>query len=507
MKKLPARLLLVVAVLCGLVAAAVALLSLPWVKMPALTPPRVEAKAGDGDGFLAGAGVAPIELPADAPIGGFGRWSYTAQGVRDPVTARAVVLTSPGHLRIGLVSAEILLVPEALEAAVQARVRGLALDGLIVAATHTHASPGGYWENLAGERIALGPYRAELRDRIANAMAQALRKAAAEEGPAALSVGRAEGVALSRNRDGGEVDQRLTVVRLTRPDGAPVAELALFAAHPTTLGKRNRQISGDWPGRFLAGEGQGVRLFFQGSLGDQSVQLPPGQPPATPESYAAALEAAVAQLAFSPPDAEPELGYARATENLPLPAPAAVPALARRAATTVAAPLMPTDAEVSALRLGPVLLLAVPAEPTAAVGAAWRAAAGPGAEVLSLADGYVGYVETAERVREGEGEAHRQYFGPELAERLQEAVALASRTVNGAVAQAEAERRVERQQRAAAEARAREAATAQAAAAAAQAKPAAGAKPAQRGAAGGKAKPAPARKPGSKGGAAASRPR
>jgi hypothetical protein len=82
---------------------------------------------------------------------------------------------------------------------------------------------------------------------------------------------------------------------------------------------------------------------------------------------------------------------------------------------------------VTALRLGPVLLVAVPAEPTAEVGEGWRRAAGDDAEIVSLFDGYAGYVETPERTRTGVGETVRTYYGPDLAPRLEDAIVAAVR--------------------------------------------------------------------------------
>ena len=70
---------------------------------------------------------------------------------------------------------------------------------------------------------------------------------------------------------------------------------------------------------------------------------------------------------------------------------------------------------MTALRAGPVLLLAVPAEPSEAVGRRWRQALGDDSEVVSLAGDYLGYVETPQRVRARVGEAKRTYLGPDLA--------------------------------------------------------------------------------------------
>jgi hypothetical protein len=165
-------------------------------------------------------------------------------------------------------------------------------------------------------------------------------------------------------------------------------------------------------------------LFFQGAHGDQSPVMPHRQP-ANPDVYAKALASRVAALHHSMPDPWPELAIANATAVLPPPIPGATPPLLRRIARNLFYDWVPARARVSAVRLGPVTFLAVPAEPVADVGNRWREAAGEGAEVLSLAGDYLGYVETSERMAEAAGETVRTYYGPELAERLGGAVRLA----------------------------------------------------------------------------------
>jgi len=414
-------------VVLAVAAAGLGAASLPWRAERAPAPPRVVRSASGSGPLEAGVADVPFALPAGVPIGGFARLSYGSEGIRDPVGARALVLSAPG-CRVALASAEILLVPEALEEAVLARVTDLRLTGLVLGATHTHAGPGGYWEHPIGERIATGPYDARVRDAIAGAIAAAIRKAVEGLGPARVSVaeGAAEDLARSRSAPPGAPEEaRLTVVRVDRPDGAPVAEVAVFAAHPTILGKSNRRISGDWPGRFLAEGTHGTRLFFQGALGDQSVEASS----ATPEAYGAALSARVDALQGPPPDAAPALAYAKVEVGLPSPDPGGAPSWLRRAARNVAYDAFPATAHVEAVRIGRAVLVAVPAEPVAAVAAEWRRALPAGADLVSLAGGYLGYVEEPERRAARTGESVRTYFGPELATRLGAAVKLAADAV------------------------------------------------------------------------------
>jgi len=421
--RLPAKsLVLFVALLLCTGVAVLGILSLPWVKPRTGQAPHIEVIARGSGPFEAGVGVAPIDVPLGAPIAGFAHLAYRSDGA-DPVTARALVLSS-GEFKIGLVSAEILLVPDSLRAAVMARLEDLRLSGVVLAATHTHASPGGYYENPIAERAGLAPYDPAMRDLVANAMAESLRRAFATLGPARLSVARGRDPQIVAGRDDAAPDGRLTVVRLDRPSGQPVAELTVFAAHPTTLGIHNRRISGDWPSRFYAHGRHGVRLLLQGAVGDQGTYMPESWGPLTAETYGAAVDRAAESLSFRPPDAAPMVAYAAAEVTLPTPSPPAVPPLLRQAATNLATFFLPAQARVSALRLGPVVLLDAPGEVMSHLASRLREMGGPDAVVVSLADGYLGYLDTPDRSNGEEGHPERTYYGPALSPVLERALSI-----------------------------------------------------------------------------------
>jgi len=419
------KLLAALALLVALAILAFAVGSLRWRPFRRAGPPRLEAVSRGAGVLLAGASVVPLDLPAPLPVAGFPRLHWLEDGPREPVAARAVIVQEAG-CTVALVSLEILLVPGSLQRAVERKVRDLRLDGVIVAATHTHAGPGAYWDDPLGERIATGPYQEEVFDRIVDRSVQAIRQAAESLEPVYLSVARAIVPALARNRAGGDVDGHLVSARLTGVSGREVAEVIVYPAHATLLGIENHGISGDWPGVLMRSRPEPV-LFFQGAVGDQSPSPPRGA--STPQAYARALGMRVAALRRSAPDPWPELALARATAVLPAPIPGATPPLLRRIARNLFYDWVPARARVSALRLGPLTLLAVPAEPVTAVGDAWREAAGEGAEILALAGDYLGYVETSQRMAEAAGETVRTYYGPELATRLGEALSLAAAAV------------------------------------------------------------------------------
>jgi neutral ceramidase len=165
---------LLAAVLAGL--ALLAGLSLPWrAARPASELTVTPAAAGNGP-LLAGMAVRPLDLGPAPTMGGFPRRDWRAEGVLDPVSVRALLLEEPGA-RVALVSLEVVLIPEALDAAVRARLADLRLDALLLGATHTHSGPGGYWRSLPGELGATGPYSPATFARLVDDVVAAVRTA------------------------------------------------------------------------------------------------------------------------------------------------------------------------------------------------------------------------------------------------------------------------------------------------------------------------------------------
>jgi hypothetical protein len=425
---------LTIAAALGALVALVVLATVPLRGTRPRVPPRLVA-AGRGAGPLtAGGATVPLDVPPGSPLGGYPRFDFASQGIRDVPQARALVLSVPGFTA-ALVSVDVLLVPADLRARVERRLSRLAPDALLVAATHTHAGPGGYWEDALGERFGTGPFDERVAEGLAARIAQAVEEAAAARAPATLSVARSRRADLVRNRDGGEAGGRLLVLRAERAPGEVVGQVVVFPAHATVLGSRNRLVSGDWPAA-LARELPGATVVLQGAEGDQTWRLPPPPPDAprplpevAPEDFARELAAEVRRLPLPPGPPDATLAGAVAWVTLPEPSFGAVPAFLDRLLSNLLWSWLPSSVGVTALRLGPVVLLAVPAEPGEAVGRAWREALGPDAEVVSLANDYVGYVDTAEQVRARRGEARRTYLGPDLAQVLGDGLRAAARAL------------------------------------------------------------------------------
>jgi hypothetical protein len=379
---------------------------------------RVERGAGSGP-LRAGAAMAEMAIPLPVPAVGYGLVRPEVRRAVLPVSARAVVLAADDE-RVGVLTLDLLLADAGLVEAIRERGRALGLSALWVAATHTHSSAGGFAWNPVAQVAATGRIRPEVRARVLDAASRALGGAAAALHPVEALAGTSHLAAGTVSRDEfPEVDRRLTRVEL-RGKAGPVAQLIIVAAHPTLVARPPAGLDPDWPGRLAREEetaGLGVTLVLQGNVGNATVQRPPAGIEGAPEAFAGMVAEALRSVPLQPTG--PGLQHARLEVALPGPdASRLVPwGLGTLVANVALWPWAPRWADLAELRIGGVRLLAVPVETTAASGAVLEAAAG-GARVVSLVNGYLGYVEPAERVARAAGESPRQLFGPGLLEAL-----------------------------------------------------------------------------------------
>jgi Neutral/alkaline non-lysosomal ceramidase, N-terminal len=370
----------------------------------------------------AGASIAPIAPPLPVVRGGYGPAKAVATRERDPLHARAVVLRAGGR-SLAIVLLDVVLVPDALSRSLEAHLADLGLDAVLVLATHTHSSVGAYDERFLAQVVAMGRYRADVANAIVGAAERSVRSAVAVFSPARVRTAQARivGWAANRSSDAAPVDDALHVVAIERASGGPIATLAVVAAHPTLEPRTTPELSADYPGaamRRLEQSG-GVALLLQGAEGDAAL---PGRGAVAIEAAATIVAESVAQaVREAVPPAEPTLAFTRARITLPAVEVQAVrPFVVQRPLSNALQHLLPRDANVEVLTIGDVTLLAVPGEPTAMAARRWLDTSDSKTRVVALADGYLGYIDAPERVREGTGESPRAWFGPELADAIGE---------------------------------------------------------------------------------------
>ncbi len=388
----------------------------------------VEVVRGSG-ALAAGAGQAALNIVAEVAKAGYPPLRPTASGQDTPLMARAMVLRL-GEATIGLVSLDLLEVSEELSEAIGAKARALGVSATLVTATHAHSSFGGCDRNLAAQVAALGRFEADQQRAVIDRAAEALARAVGQIGPvrARWAVRPLPGLNRNRAQPGGPVDRDLRVLAFeSLPRGERIATLFSFDAHPTLVARRSARLDADFPGRAAAlieAASGGTALFFQGAAGDASATPPQSDGLSGSASMAAHLAAEV-ERALASAEALPigEAALARASIALPrAQAPAGVPKLFQRPAAKILQAVLMERAQLTLIRLGELLLLAIPGEPTFFVGADLRRAIaghhrGP-LLFVGLAHGYVGYVESAERRRQGIGESRRALWAPDLDARL-----------------------------------------------------------------------------------------
>ncbi len=375
-----------------------------------LDPPVARRAVG---ALQVGAARAELKPPWPIVVAGYPPPRPSASSQVGPLFARVLAL-EVGELRLGLVTVDLLTVPESLARAVATRAKAHGYDDVWLLATHAHSSFGGYDDTLFAQVAGTGRHRAEVTELVVSAADTALADAARGLQPAELWWGRAEASPLSAPRSGDAVDA--AVQRLVfRGEAGELAELIALSAHPTLAGRHPPGLDPDYPGApVLAGAAPRVTLVVQGAAGNASAtQVEEG-----PRGYAARVRAFVDSMSLARVEGDLVLSMARQEAALPSPDPSRlVPSFLRWPSQKLLCAWAPRRASVSYLSLGPAAFVLIPGEPTYDAGQVLSRAAG-GARVLGLASGYLGYVEGAERVRGNTGEAKRQYYGPELLEVL-----------------------------------------------------------------------------------------
>jgi hypothetical protein len=230
------------------------------------------------------AAVAKVDI---TPAPGKQLWGYSnrqspATGTLDPLYARVLVLEA-GRQSLALVDIDLgrPFGPASLHWLRNATRQDVSL--LILTATHTHSGPAIQDDYTAGRPT----WETVVLEKIAKAVAEA-RKNVTE-----AQIGVGYGVAfighnrLRLNPDGSvswfernltklptaPVDGTVSVLRIDKPGGQPLAILVNYACHPVIFGSDNLQYSADFPGVMArtveqSFGGKPLGFFLQGAPGD-----------------------------------------------------------------------------------------------------------------------------------------------------------------------------------------------------------------------------------------------
>ena len=381
--------------------------------------PSVEASVS------AGVAKETFTLPSGVPLAGYSRrGGKPSHGLHDPVGVRALVLADE-DTTVALVSGDLLIIDEALFHAVAERLRAEGLPAdlvLVLAATHTHSGPGAYGRRFF-EKISMGHFDPRVFEAIVDATARAVARAwrSRAEARLATAAGPTDGLVLNRVEADGPVDADVVVTGVYPvASGQPMAVVVSFAAHPTTLGAWNMELSGDYPGvvmreierRFPSA----TALFFAGNVADQGPVKSGDRWERTERIGRVVADRAVALVEGLDPQAVSAVSAQQDVMRLP-------PAQLR--AGRVAIPrwlggaLVDDDATLSVVTAGSTVFFGAPCDLAAGLGARLKAHAreqGLQPQVLGFASDYVGYCVPEALYRKKQYESSMAFNGPKAGE-------------------------------------------------------------------------------------------
>lgn len=219
-------------------------------------------------------------------LGGYGARQST--GVLDRIYHRVVALDS-GGVPFYLISSDLCLFSPGLYDSVTRDLQketGIDPKHVLWSVTHTHAAPEigppDIYKALLGRSDH--DWDREYTARTTRALIDAVKNARASLEPARIAFG--NGVALANiNRRAKDVDGRVSIglnpegpvdrvfnlIRVTRPDGSPIALVVNYAMHGTVMSGQNVSISGDGPGvvsAYLEEKLGGTVLYVNGAAGN-----------------------------------------------------------------------------------------------------------------------------------------------------------------------------------------------------------------------------------------------
>ncbi|MCG7853347.1 MAG: neutral/alkaline ceramidase [Methanosarcinaceae archaeon] len=250
-------------------------------------------------GYLIGIGKSDITGPCiQVGFMGMSNLGQQGEGLHTRLFSRAFILVDAQRTRVAVVIVDLGMCSQAVKLEV---VRRLGADpefqesghplytdeNLMISATHTHSGPGGYSHYLAYNASITG-FSHQNFECIVNGIIESLREAhnsikpgrvLMARGPVPDCGGNRSLNAHMRNPDPGpdHVDRDMILLKFTTIDGGPRGMINWFPAHPTTMGEKNRLVSGDHKGAasilFEKAYGGIIGAFANSNCGDQSSNM------------------------------------------------------------------------------------------------------------------------------------------------------------------------------------------------------------------------------------------
>jgi len=270
--------------------------------------------------YRVGIGKADITGPC-VEVGFFGMSNIGQQGegLHTRLFARAFLLADESDSRLAIVVVDLGACSQAVKLEVvrrlagegEFRVGGRPLytdENVMITATHTHSGPGGYSSYFAYNASIPGFNRRNF-ECIVSGIVESIRRAHSGMEPTRVYAARGRLPDCGGNRSekaylnnppeelaryGENVDRDMDLLKFVAVSGRPLGAVNWCAVHPTSMGEKNRLISGDNKGiaaMFFEREHAGlVGAFANSCCGDQSPNMKFGERPDGVHDVERALE-------------------------------------------------------------------------------------------------------------------------------------------------------------------------------------------------------------------------
>ncbi len=385
------------------------------------------------------ASITPLEADIPTQLGGYGeRNGVPATGIHDTIWAKVVVLQS-GDALAALVGLDICTTPRSLVEATleKAAIPGLTYDNVIMSASHDHAGLEGMSmdrNNVLGNPH-IGLFSEDVLNFVSDRVALALKEAFGRLEPvtAGTAVAPLRGMNRNRRHEGAPTDEDMTIVRLDRANGTPLALLVNYTAHGTIMTEEIMEISGGWAGVMqrtvedLVG-GDVLCLYTNGSEGDVAPRgYTGGSRFEMAEQYGRRVAMAASKLAEAI-HTGPVTDFAVKTHWVSLPEKKPAPDFLKIAGdeyqvteeqlAVALQVLFPSETPLYGLRINDFHMITIPGEPITAIGLAIKQALREGGSshpiIAACTNDHIGYILTKEEYHLSGYEVTASFYGDGL---------------------------------------------------------------------------------------------
>lgn len=362
--------------------------------------------------------ISPPEL---LPLGGYTeRHGKIMELGGDPLFARCIEFEQ-GPTKIAIVSVEMLTIPESLYREVSARIPKDI--HLFLQATHTHCAPD---SQMLNDRMTfaipgIAGYRKRWLTWYADKIGLLVTDTTAYP-PENITKLRADISIVNANRArrrGGKPDPTLTQVH-----SQDAILFTQFAAHPTIYDDKELMTRGDWPGRLAKESGA---MVLNGAIGDVS---PSADGPTVEDKFKNFMNELHStdksyRIDVWTPRSKPiawDSERISLDKMVPHPTFASTNKIPEALAQSLVNQFAPPAANISVVRLGDLVVVGVPGEPTSILGNQIKAAGlkmgYKSVLVCSHTNGWIGYILDPTDYDRGGYEATLSFYGREEGEKV-----------------------------------------------------------------------------------------